>query len=546
MRKALALIFALTTVIACQPAQPAGEQAVSVIVESAQGLTVSKMWYPGDSFYATIRDLDSGTWYHDVKFNYDGSMPASRGWFSAKLPAGMRNAALWANIPSQKGADRDFNVDISSQAASPSADRQPGCVEIVAKKDFISGGKVADILTFQPLTSALKFHITNSDAAEIVVKHIEVAAPGKIFSSAAHVVNTSSSTDTATGIQFSPVGARDKVGLDVVRGELAAGGEFAVAMHLWWLAKEAAEVSVTVSYSSNGEERSYVENVTLNPMERGQMQTVEIEVASVGNVLKLMSSNIRLVTSADTGDTNWSVRKTAYVNMLAANKADVVGIQEIRDEQASFILQHLGDVYAYCSPRVDGIADSNCGHTGLLYNKVKFTLLDKGYFWLSDTPDKPSTPKNWGAADLSYRTCYWVHLKSKESGKTFFYFTSHLPYKSEDTVPRKKAAELCLSRMKAVLGGGSEPIFFGGDMNIGLNRDGCLDPVYAWMGDAREKSPSTDWSGTFNKWGASSSCIDYIFFKNATPLTFKVDNSPNYGVKYVSDHYPIIFTAKIK
>ena len=55
------------------------------------------------------------------------------------------------------------------------------------------------------------------------------------------------------------------------------------------------------------------------------------------NTLKIMSFNVRYNSANDEGDTNWEVRKAAVVKMINTVQPDVVGLQEPRTEQRTYL-----------------------------------------------------------------------------------------------------------------------------------------------------------------------------------------------------------------
>ena len=61
------------------------------------------------------------------------------------------------------------------------------------------------------------------------------------------------------------------------------------------------------------------------------------------NTLKVMSFNIRCVTSSDTGDKAWDVRKTGCVKMITGIRPDVIGMQEPRTAQRTYLKENLSD-----------------------------------------------------------------------------------------------------------------------------------------------------------------------------------------------------------
>lgn len=40
--------------------------------------------------------------------------------------------------------------------------------------------------------------------------------------------------------------------------------------------------------------------------------------------------------------------------------------------------------------------------------------------------------------------------------------------------------------------------------------------------------------------------LDYIFYRNAEVTKFETLDSPDWGVPYISDHYPIMVTVNLK
>jgi endonuclease/exonuclease/phosphatase family metal-dependent hydrolase len=63
--------------------------------------------------------------------------------------------------------------------------------------------------------------------------------------------------------------------------------------------------------------------------------------------------------------------------------------------------------------------------------------------------------------------------------------------------------------------------------------------------DSRVAAPETDNRPTSNGWKKEGgSIIDYVLFRGAEPLTYKVLRDKNYGAEFISDHYPVVMTAK--
>lgn len=266
--------------------------------------------------------------------------------------------------------------------------------------------------------------------------------------------------------------------------------------------------------------------------------------------LKIMSFNVRYNNANDAGDTNWEVRKSAVVKMVNTVQPDVIGIQEPRTAQRTYLKNNLRD-YAYLE--VPGTGDGKGGNTGLLFRTDRFTKVDDGYFFLSATPDEPS--RCWDVGDTQWRTSVWVHLKETATGKEFYFLSTHMPVRTNSAYPnepyiqaRVNSANLNVERMKR-LAGDTGICFIVGDMNCAeANETGAraLKPYRDWMKVGRDIAPPGD-AYSFNNFGSGTPAptrnLDHIFYRNAAPLSFSTLTA-NYGVTYVSDHYPILLTVQ--
>lgn len=77
--------------------------------------------------------------------------------------------------------------------------------------------------------------------------------------------------------------------------------------------------------------------------------------------------------------------------------------------------------------------------------------------------------------------------------------------------------------------------------------DKIFDPLKKNFEIARECSPITDNKGTFNGFGSAPTSIIlyHIFCKNVICKSFRTFDS-DYGIPYISDHYPIEFRFDMK
>ena len=256
--------------------------------------------------------------------------------------------------------------------------------------------------------------------------------------------------------------------------------------------------------------------------------------ASIGQArkveVKVMSYNIRHTgEKKDTGVKHWDARKFATINMMRAEKPDVVGMQEVKADQKDYLIEQL--------PEYQPVMQSKSNTKFIMFRKDRFTLLDQGNFWLSETPDVPS--KGWGS--ISERATLWIKLKENATGKEFYVFNTHLDVKSREA--RIKGAAMCTQQMKKICGTRT-PQFIVGDMNS-FEVDELLKFEEA-LKDARKTSKETNHQPTYNGFGKTDVDFahDHIYYLNAKPVRFQLLNGKNYGVEFISDHFPIMFTAK--
>lgn len=307
---------------------------------------------------------------------------------------------------------------------------------------------------------------------------------------------------------------------------------------------------------------------------------VEVKAVDNENLLKVISFNITV--STDDGTNYWSSRRGAIINFINTEKPDVMGLQEVTAHQLTYLKNNLSGYDHYGIDRGNSQSPgSNAGErTSIMYNKQTVEVLDKGTFWLSDTPEVSS--RSWNdtgstgyAADAMkyHRTCTWVKFKRKADGKVFFYYNTHLEFGYHANYnlgqnAREKGVALVVERMKAKATNG-EAVIFGGDMNQVAN-DKCFNPLFnnGWVSGRATAteviSEANQYSITFNNYEATVReqqennkgknafhMIDHFFLKNCNAVEFRTIRDTNYGGEmkgsdngsYMADHYPILITV---
>ena len=251
--------------------------------------------------------------------------------------------------------------------------------------------------------------------------------------------------------------------------------------------------------------------------------------------VKLVTYNIRQSGMAQKdGSDAWEFRKNATLKMIEQEAPSIIGFQELLPDQQAFIREAFPQYGFVGVGRDDGIQEGEC--MGIMYLSNTFELSEWGTFWLSETPEEVSL--GWDAA--CRRTVTWARLKEVTGGKEFFYFNTHLDHMGE--VARQESIKLIVNRIGQMVPKGM-PVILGGDLNSGAE-DPIFEPLFKdGMQLARQVSPETDNSGTFNGFGSapSSIIIDHLFVRGVSPVSYKVLKA-DYGAPSISDHYPVAFT----
>jgi endonuclease/exonuclease/phosphatase family metal-dependent hydrolase len=244
-----------------------------------------------------------------------------------------------------------------------------------------------------------------------------------------------------------------------------------------------------------------------------------------------MSFNVRY-SGGDTGEHSWDNRKAACLAMIAGTQPTLIGMQEVRPDQKTFFEDNLKN-YTIIGLARDG-SGSSTEYSSVCFRSDIFILLDHGTFWLSATPDFMS--KGWDGA--CHRICTWTKLRTKNSGKELFFFNTHIDHKG--TEAQKQGLWAIQEKIKQIAGDGAFVILTG-DFNMQPDNSN-ITGFATYMKSVRDQFPAGKYfsSPTFNGWGPSGSVIDYIWYRNASPVSYEVINGLYSGITYISDHYPIM------
>ncbi len=251
----------------------------------------------------------------------------------------------------------------------------------------------------------------------------------------------------------------------------------------------------------------------------------------------VMSFNIRIQLPTDTGEHNWESRKTGCVKAIRKYFPDIIGLQEATAEQKSFMMKELSKYIMIDGNAKPGTINETTefGFNPILFRADRFELLDYGSFWLNEdqTPEK----KGWDAEYV--RSANWVKLRFRKSGQIIFLFNTHFDNIGDKA--RQESSGLIVEKIKEIAGSDAV-VFLTGDFNA-KSGDKALKPISTYLQEGAKTVKKADKTLSFNNFGrkgGKQESIDHIFHRNAEAKTFNVVDEPKFGVKYISDHYPVI------
>ena len=221
------------------------------------------------------------------------------------------------------------------------------------------------------------------------------------------------------------------------------------------------------------------------------------------------SYNIRYKNGGDSVKGNvWEKRCQVICDQVNFMSPDVFGAQEVLHAQLVDMLAGL-DGYDYIGVGRD---DGNTAgeYAAIFYKTDRLRLLDKGNFWLSETPDRPGL--GWDAACV--RICSWGKFAGQTAtdDEAFFFFNLHMDHVG--VVARREAAKLIVRKIREIAQGA--PVIVTGDFNVDQKDE--IYSIFMQSGLLKDSYLASRLSfaenGTFNSFDTAlytDSRIDHIF-----------------------------------
>jgi endonuclease/exonuclease/phosphatase family metal-dependent hydrolase len=255
--------------------------------------------------------------------------------------------------------------------------------------------------------------------------------------------------------------------------------------------------------------------------------------------LRVMSFNVRNSRAQD-GENAWPKRTELLFETIERFGPDLVGFQEVLADQYDALVSRMSG-YGF-----SGVARDDGKRRGewscVAYRKDRFSVVDRGDFWLSERPSEVGS-KSWDAALT--RICSWVRLHEVASGRELVFANTHFDHKG--VVARQESSRVLSKQLSAIAKG--VPAILVGDLNITED-----NPAYGvlvrpdtpgairWIDAYRTVHPqrkADEASFHAFKGTTAGSRIDFVLHTAELKATAaEVDRFARAG-RYPSDHYPV-------
>jgi endonuclease/exonuclease/phosphatase family metal-dependent hydrolase len=255
--------------------------------------------------------------------------------------------------------------------------------------------------------------------------------------------------------------------------------------------------------------------------------------------IKAMTFNIRYGTAND-GENAWDYRKDMVFQVICNSGCDFVGLQEAMIFQIEEIISQCPS-YTYIGLTRE--ADPTEGEASpVLYNKIKWELIEGETLWLSETPEKPGS-RSWNSS--LPRIFTWGKFKHRENDEELLIYNTHYDHMSAEA--RYNSSRILIEHIYSRING--LDIILLGDFNasenqapikyITTNQVQTLSDAYRTVNIQHSENDMTFYGWNDHKPGTGKR-LDYIFFTGALIIESSEVVTFNIDGRYPSDHMPVI------
>ena len=174
----------------------------------------------------------------------------------------------------------------------------------------------------------------------------------------------------------------------------------------------------------------------------------------------------------------------------------------------------------------------------MLWKKDKFECIEKGHFWLSDTPEVES--RGWDELYNCYRVCLFAILKDKGTGEIFNVMNTHFGFGDKG---QEDSAKLIFEYSKKI---SAYKTFVVGDFNMNPDSKGYAAMIKGFrdLNTLTANDKGTTYHG-YNPEEIACEHIDYCFIdENIIPINQTIMRD-SFDGKYPSDHFGLFIELEI-
>ncbi len=143
--------------------------------------------------------------------------------------------------------------------------------------------------------------------------------------------------------------------------------------------------------------------------------------------LRVLTFNLRYINPGDKGARTWLARRDQVGQVIREDKADIIGLQEAFRSMLDDVAARVPGYEEIGVGREDGKTEGE--YAAILVRKDRFSVVESGTFWLSDTPEIPNSC-TW--KNRVTRICTWARLQDRNTNRIVNFYNTHLDHESQE------------------------------------------------------------------------------------------------------------------
>ncbi|MFW9991496.1 MAG: endonuclease/exonuclease/phosphatase family protein [Candidatus Odinarchaeota archaeon] len=254
--------------------------------------------------------------------------------------------------------------------------------------------------------------------------------------------------------------------------------------------------------------------------------------------IRVMTFNVRN-SEGDRGTVHdWENRKEKVRYLIRKYNPDVIGLQEVLEDQLDYLAGTLPDYQYKGVGRDDGVRAGE--FNPIFYRDQALEVEESGTFWLSDTPDICSNPWSWCP-----RICTWINFRKPVP---FVFYNTH--FDERDSSTRLKSVSVIIKGLE--INSPARPAILAGDFNFERNSEE-YERIRQHFRDACTEEQNYDLLSRVTYHGFKGTrkgnrSIDFVFIRGSLTVNeigIIYDNVGGVPSTYPSDHWPIFADLEI-